>query len=220
MVRYDFRHKRESESRLAEVPLGLSDELSSPGVLRYAQNDPSNQDLEIKARNQKPKSKPGVKTSKSRTEIEIRSQHRNSEVKLKSRLEAFEDDFSYGFVGFDGGVSFAQVFGVDASGGGAKSGADEAFIDKCRYLFEDAVLLDHVWSLKRGAAEHGFPVQGCGLCFEFADIDERGIVDEGEGALGGDEFDDFVEVLVGVSDADDVFDEFESEFVNLFAELL
>ncbi len=47
-----------------------------------------------------------------------------------------------------------------------------------------------------------------------------GIVDEGEGALGRDEFDDLIEVLIGVGEADDVFDVLDAEFANLFAEFL
>ncbi len=67
----------------------------------------------------------------------------------------------------------------------AEGGADESFIDKCRYLFEDAVLLDHVGGLEDGAGEHGLPVQGGGFGLELADVDEGGIVDEGEGVPAG-----------------------------------
>ena len=112
----------------------------------------------------------------------------------------------------------AEVCGVDASGGFAEGGVDEAFIDKCRYLLEDAVLLDHVGGLEDGAGEHGLPVHGGGLWFEFAEVDESGIVDEGEGALGGDELDDLVEVLISVGEADDVFEVLDAELANLFAE--
>ena len=114
----------------------------------------------------------------------------------------------------------AQVFGGDVSGDGGESGADEPFIDKCRYLLEDAVLLDHVRGLVDGAGEHRLPVQGRRFLFELADIDEVGVVDEGEGTLGGDEFDDLIEVLIGVGEADDVLDVLDAEFANLFAELL
>ena len=123
-------------------------------------------------------------------------------------------------MGLDGGVGGAQVFGGDASGDGAESGVDESFIDKCRYLFEDAVLLDHVRGLEDGAGEHGLPVQRGGFQFELADIDEVGIVDESEGALRGDEFDDLIEVLIGVGEADDEFDVLNAELANFFAELL
>ena len=87
-----------------------------------------------------------------------------------------------------------------------EGGADASFIDKCRYLLEDAVLLDHVGGLEDGAGEHGLPVQGGGFGLEFADVERGGVVDEGEASLGRDEFDDLVEVLVGVGEADDVFD--------------
>ena len=135
-------------------------------------------------------------------------------------LETFEDNFSDGFVGLDRGVSGAQVFGGDASGDGAESCVDESFIDKCRYLFEGAVLLDHVRGLEDGAGEHGLPVQRCGFQFELAGIDEVGIIDESEGALRGDEFDDLVEVLIGVGEADDEFDVLNAELADFFAEVL
>src|SRR6266568_6358971 len=126
-------------------------------------------------------------------------------------LEAFEDQLADGLVGLDGGVGFAEILGVDAAGGGADGGADEPFIDKSRYLFEDAMLLDHVGGLEGGAGEHQLPVQGCGFGFQFADIDEVGIVDESEGSLGRDDLYDFVEMFIGVSEADDVFDILEAE---------
>ena len=65
------------------------------------------------------------------------------------------------------------------------------------------MLLDHVRGLEAGAGEHGLPVQGGGFGLELVDVKGGGVVDQGEAALRRDEFDDLVEVLIGVGEADD-----------------
>ena len=82
------------------------------------------------------------------------------------------------------------------------------------------MLLDHVRGLEAGAGEHGLPVQGGGFGLELVDVEGRGVVDEGEGALRRDEFDDLGEVLIGVGEADDEFDVLDAEGADLFAEFL
>ena len=87
-----------------------------------------------------------------------------------------------------------------------ESGAQQAGINKIRDLAEQMMLFDHLRCLVQRRGEHQFPVHRNALAFEANDIENARVVDQRQPTVRRNGFRDGWQVLVGRSQARDIFD--------------
>lgn len=101
-----------------------------------------------------------------------------------------------------------------------RSGADLSLINQVGDGVQDSALLAHVRRLVDGAGEHQLVMDRHSLALEGHDLEGFGIIDEGEAALGRDQFGDVAGVLLGVRGREDEGRRADPEVGNLRRERL
>ena len=133
-------------------------------------------------------------------------------LKLKSKKNSFTNRFA----GFDEGVSLFHVRGVDQTEVRPGRGAKETRIDQFGNLGEQASLFLHVSRLKPRAAKHKLPVERKAFRFQFVDIDGSGeIFDQDHCGFRSHCFDDFVKVILGSGESQNIIHAIRDNLLHL-----